>query len=361
MKAAVVPQYDLEDSDEVHPASLIVRSDWPVPSLHDVESRHDEGDVLVQVAASSVNPIDSMLRRGYGRALLEATAQGRSRLPFIPGFDVAGTVVDVGTGVWNWKKGDMVWGGAELFRNGAHAEYIAINQHALAPKPANLTMEEAGSLPFVALTSWRGLVDTAGLSSSTSKRIFINGGSGGIGVFSIQLLKSWGHYVVASCGERNVEKLTKLGCDQVLDYRSPQFQQFLDTPESVDVVLDTVGGAKSEARGLRVVKPGGHYLSLRGPLATMTDSGGLVGGLLGAATTIAQKKLAAFTQDRRHVHVDYVIYKPNGDALREVGKLVEMGRIKPDIDRVFDLGDIREAHQYLEGGHARGKVVIKVM
>jgi hypothetical protein len=91
MKAAVVPQYDLEDSDEVHPASLIVRSDWPVPSLHDVESRHDEGDVLVQVAASSVNPIDSMLRRGYGRALLEATAQGRSRLPFIPGFDVAGT------------------------------------------------------------------------------------------------------------------------------------------------------------------------------------------------------------------------------------------------------------------------------
>jgi NADPH:quinone reductase-like Zn-dependent oxidoreductase len=151
-------------------------------------------------------------------------------------------------------------------------------------------MEEAGSLPFVALTSWRGLVDTAGLSSSTSKRIFINGGSGtlllvptffvlslrakincvcvcgvgGIGVFSIQLLKSWGHYVVASCGERNVEKLTKLGCDQVLDYRSPQFQQFLDTPESVDVVLDTVGGAKSEARGLRVVKPGGHYLSLRG-------------------------------------------------------------------------------------------------
>jgi hypothetical protein len=91
MKAAVVPQYDLEDSDEVHPGSLIVRSDWPVPSLHDVESRHDEGDVLVQVAASSVNPIDSMLRRGYGRALLEATAQGRSRLPFIPGFDVAGT------------------------------------------------------------------------------------------------------------------------------------------------------------------------------------------------------------------------------------------------------------------------------
>lgn len=83
-------------------------------------------------------------------------------------------------------------------------------------------------------------------------------------MFSIQLLKSWGHYVVASCGERNVEKLTKLGCDQVLDYRSPQFQQFLDTPESVDVVLDTVGGAKSEARGLRVVKPGGHYLSLRG-------------------------------------------------------------------------------------------------
>jgi NADPH:quinone reductase-like Zn-dependent oxidoreductase len=249
-------------------------------------------------------------------------------------------------------------------------------------------------------------------------------------VFSIQLLKSWGHFVVASCGERNVEKLTRLGCDQVLDYRSSQFQQFLDVPESVDVVLDTVGGAKSEARGLRVVRPGGHYLSLRGafillhlsllllcrglaaeppttqahrlavppgPLANMTDSGGLVGGLLSAATTIAQKKLAAFTQghlllslclcacacvdarrrisvlalecsrhsardvtDRRHVQVDYVIYKPNGDALREVGKLVEAGRIRPDIDRAFDLDDIREAHQYLESGHARGKVVVKV-
>lgn len=214
----------------------------------------------------------------------------------------------MGTGVWNFKKGDAVWAGAELFRNGAHAEYIAVNQVrwalglALAVNPNPVLVKTPAHPRTEAEESHhgRGGIDPLRRSDQLARAgrhcraLLFNDQTrfhqrrqryagprpphtahrchspwwvveGGIGAFSIQLLKSWNHHVIASCGASNVDKLARLGCDQVIDYQSTEFQQFMDTPESVDVILDTVGGAKNEARGLRIVKPGGHYLSLRGP------------------------------------------------------------------------------------------------
>ncbi len=139
----------------------------------------------------------------------------------------------------------------------------------MAPKPTRLTFEEAASLPFVALTSWRGLVDTAQLKPHAlghqRKKIFINGGSGGVGFFSVQLLKHWGHHVVATCSAHNFGKLQAAGADMVLDYKSQQFEDFvLSSKDCFDVVLDTVGGQHMETISFHMAKQDGHFLSLKG-------------------------------------------------------------------------------------------------
>ncbi|KAL6064307.1 NAD(P)-dependent alcohol dehydrogenase, variant 3 [Balamuthia mandrillaris] len=310
-------------------------------------------DVLVRVHYSSLNPIDVAIRSGYGRELLSKLRT--PSLPCVLGYDCVGTVTKVGTEVWNWAEGDKVWGATDVLRNGCHAEYVAVNEHLLAPLPKTIPEEEAAGIPYVGLTSWRALVDVAKLVPNENKKILVHGGGGGVGYFSLQLLKAWGFSVATTCSTANVAKLQAIlnQNDQIVDYKKEDFTKRLH-PE-FDIILDTVGGIEMETKNLALLKSTGHYLSLKGPLLTETDNSGLFQGLISGANQIAQKKVSSGTK-----RFDYVLYKPNGDALQKITSLVEAKQITGNVDSMYNLNQLQFAHSYFEHHKAHGKVIIKI-
>ncbi len=307
-----------------------------------------EYDVLIQIYAASVNPIDFKIRDGKLRALL------KYRLPLIMGSDLAGVVVAAGAKVTRFKAGDKVYARVSKLRIGTFAEFIAVDQDDVALKPSNLNFEEAASLPLVALTVIQALVDVAKVQAG--QKIFIPAGSGGVGTFAIQFAKTLGAEVATTTSTPNVTWVKTLGADHVIDYRTERFEHELD---EYDVVLDTLGG-ESLDRSFQIVKPGGLVVSIAGPPnARFAQEFGLglffqiLFGWLG-------RKM---TQLSRATGVRYVFLfmKPSGTQLTEIGRLVEQGKIKPVIDRVFSLEQAKEALAYVEAGRSKGKVIISVV
>ena len=190
-----------------------------------------EDDVLVQIRAASVNPLDLKTRDGAYKAILPY------RVPFVLGNDLAGVVVGVGAGVTRFAVGDEVYARADKNRIGTFAELIAVHQDDLAPKPATLTMEEAASIPLVGLTSWQALVERANLQ--TGQKVLIHAGSGGVGTIAIQLAKQLGASVATTTSTANIDLVKDLGADVVVDYKKQAFETVL---HDYDVVLDTLGG-----------------------------------------------------------------------------------------------------------------------
>ncbi|MEV0779117.1 NADP-dependent oxidoreductase [Streptomyces sp. NPDC050428] len=303
-------------------------------------------DVLVRIHAASVNPLDLKLRDGAFKAILPY------RLPLILGNDFAGEVVQAGPAVTRFTVGDEVYARPDKDRIGTFAELIAVHQDDVALKPAGLTMEEAASLPLVALASWQALVDRAQVRPG--QKVLIHAGAGGFGTIAVQLAKELGAYVATTASTAKVDLVKGLGADVVVDYTKQAFETVLD---GYDVVVDTLGG-ETLAKSLQVLKPGGKVIGIAGPpdAAFARELGANVFLRLAMSALSFRTRLRA---KRRHVTYSFLFMKANGDQLRDLTMLVDAGKIRPVVDRVFPFDQTREAMEYVEKGRAKaGKVVI---
>ena len=282
-----------------------------------------DNDVLIEIAATSVNPVDWKLREGHLKGMLQYD------FPFILGLDAAGTIKEVGKNVTKFRIGDNVFTRPDITRNGTYAEYVAVDENLVAKKPENLSFEEAASIPLVGLTSWQCLVDFADIKQGD--KVLIHAGSGGVGSFAIQLAKSFGAWVVTTCSTRNVEFVKSLGADKVIDYRNEDFTQVL---ADMDIVFDTLGG-DIQTQSYDVLKEDGKLVSI----ASQPDQ------------ELAQA---------RKVKAGFVFLEPDGEQLAKIGEMIEQGKIRANVGTVMELKEIQEAHRLSETHHAKGKIVLRV-
>ena len=315
-----------------------------------------QNQVLVKVKASSVNPIDLMKREGYGSAIFEK--QRRQNFPWILGSDFSGNVVSAGNKVKRFKEGDEVWGCTSNASAGTYAEYVVINQDEVNFKPKNLTFEESASLPYVFLTTWSAIIRWAGLRPKDliEKKVFIQGGAGGVGTTAIQLFGYWGSNISSTCSEGNIELLKSLGVNEIIDYRRNSFQEIL---KDYDLVYDLLGDSaldNSIEECCKVLKKdaSSHYITLTHPFIATMDSKGLFLGIP-HALLLRQKLKAAY----KPINVHWSIYRPSLSGLQELTYLAEENIIKPVIDSTYSLSEISKAHEKVATGHSSGKVVIR--
>ena len=332
MKAAVIDRYGSNE--------LVQVKDIAVPVIGPM-------DLLIRVHAASVNPLDVKTRDGALKTLL------KYRFPLVLGNDLSGEVADVGAQVTRFKKGDAVYARLDKERIGTLAEFAVVREGAAALKPTNVTFEEAASLPLVSLTAWQALVAIGKLGAN--QRVLIHAGSGGVGSVAIQLARHLGATVFTTVGQRNMDLVKRLGADVPIDYRSARFE---DVAKDCDVVLDSAGG-DTLVKSFECVKPGGVVVSIGNtPTAAFARSWGLNPIIVLAISVMSRKANAAA---RRHkARYEYLFSRADGAQLSEITRLVERGAIKPLVDKVFPLEQVRDALAYSESGRATGKVVILV-
>lgn len=332
MKALILDRYG--DNDRLR------FGETPDPELRD-------RDVLVQVQAAGVNLFDSKIRSGEFKLILPY------QLPLILGNDVAGIVVRVGPKVRAFKSGDEVYARPHQDRIGTFAELIAMDEADLAMKPKNLTMEEAASIPLVALTAWQALVEQAKLKKG--QKVLIHAGSGGVGTFAIQLAKHLGAAVATTTSTANVDLVKSLGADIVIDYKKGDFEKLLS---GYDVVLNSLGKDTLE-KSLSVLKPGGRLISISGPpdveFARQNGSSWLLQQVTRVMSLGIRRKAR-----RDRVSYSFLFMRANGEQLRRITALIEAGVIRPIVDRVFPFEETNEALAYVETGRSKGKVVVKI-
>lgn len=330
MRAFVVTHYGKEG---------IRAAEVPVPKV-------GNDDVLVQVSAASINPLDKMVRNGEFKQLL------KYKPPFVIGHDVAGVVTQVGPGVRDFKVGDEVYARPRDLRIGTFAEYIAIHQRDVAPKPASLTLHEAGAVPLVALAAWQILVENAHVKPG--QKVLVHAGAGGLGSTVIQLAKHLGAHVATTASGATEALVRDLGADVVIDYTTEDFSQILS---GYDLVLDSLGG-ENLMKSLTVLKPGGLAVGVAGP----PDAGfakqlgalkpfELVMSFLSRKVRRAARKL--------DVRYSFFFMRASGAQLEELGSLYDAGHLRPLIDTTFSFGQTLDALAYIESGKVKaGKVVI---
>ena len=342
MYAAVIENYGDESKFKIDESVIL-----PEPK---------QNQVLVKIKASSVNPIDLMKREGYGSAIFEK--QRRQNFPWILGSDFSGNVVSAGNKVKRFKEGDEVWGCTSNASAGTYAEYVVINQDEVNFKPKNLTFEESASLPYVFLTTWSAIIRWAGLRPKDliEKKVFIQGGAGGVGTTAIQLFRHWGSNISSTCSEGNIELLKSLGVNEIIDYRRDSFQEAL---KDYDLVYDLLGDSvldNSIEECCKVLKKdaSSHYITLTHPFINTMDSKGLFLGIP-HALLLRQKLKAAY----KPINVHWSIYRPSLSGLQELTYLAEENIIKPVIDSTYSLSEIAKAHEKVATGHSSGKVVIR--
>lgn len=305
------------------------------------------GEVIVAIAAASVNPIDVKVRAGAFKAVLPYP------MPLVLGHDLAGTVAAVGPGVTRFAVGDRVFACAGGDRIGTFAERIAIAERDLALIPASLDLLKAAALPLVALTAWQVLVERARLQPG--QRVLIHAGSGGVGTVAIQLAKHLGAHVATTVGTANVELARALGADEVIDYRREEFDQRLS---GFDVVLHTLDAAVLD-RSVKVLKPGGQIISISGPpdpaFAAEVGANWIVRQVLRLASAKIRRKAR-----RAGIDYSFLFMRPDGGQLAEIARLVDAGVIHPVIDQTFTFADTAAALDRSASGRARGKVLIRI-
>ena len=295
----------------------------------------NDSQLLIKVRAAAVNPVDWHFMRGQpyiGRLGMGLRKPTETRL----GVDYAGVVEAVGKNVTKFKVGDEVFGG----RNGALAEYVTVRENGLVVlKPANITFEQAGAVAVAATTALQGLRDKGNLQPGQT--VLINGASGGVGTFAVQIAKALGANVTGVCSTRNVELVKSIGADQVIDYTK---EDFTKRAERYDLVLDNVGNhSLSDTRG--VLKPTGRYV--------------MVGGQAGRWLDPLPRAFGAMVQSRFvDQPMSFFIAELNIKDLIFLRDLMANGKVTPVIDRTYKFGEAAEAIRYLEAGRARGKVVV---
>ena len=305
------------------------------------------GEVVVAIAAASVNPLDVKLRDGEFKAILPYG------MPLILGNDLAGVVVAVGSGVRRFKVGDEVFARPDKDRIGAFAQRIAIAEADLALKPATVSMVEAAALPLVSLTAWQALVERAQVKPR--QKVLIQAGSGGVGTVAIQLAKHLGASVATTSGGDNIGLVRSLGADIAIDYRKDDFAKRLS---GYDVVLHSLGADMLE-KSLSVLKPGGKLISISGPpdpaFAREIGANWVVRQLLRLLSLKVRRRAMKLGVD-----YSFLFMRADGAQLAEVAKLVDAGAIRPVIDQVFAFDETPAAMDRVASGRSRGKVVIQV-
>ena len=304
MKAAIIRDYD----------TPIEIADIDPPALKD-------DSVLIAVHAASVNPIDYILQSGAMKDNIPLA------FPHVMGFDVSGEITQVGTDVAGFKVGDAVFARANQQDAGAIAQTARLKADEMALKPANISHEDAASVPLAGLTAWQALISKAKLKSGD--KVLIHAGSGGVGTLAIQIAKHFGAHVATTCSPRNADLVRDLGADVVIDYHSQAFDEELS---DYDIVFDMLGG-ETLNRSFKVLKKGGTLVSIKGQ-----DTGGLAA--------------------QHGVRFEWFLMEPDGAMLADLAKLMEDGIVRPVVDRVYPMSETTDAYAALKDGHAVGKMTL---
>ncbi|HKS57134.1 MAG TPA: NAD(P)-dependent alcohol dehydrogenase [Steroidobacteraceae bacterium] len=296
-----------------------------------------DDQLLVKVHAAALNPLDWHTMRGSPYLMRLSSGLGSPHDARV-GVDFAGTVEAVGKSVTHFKPGDEVFGGAD----GAVAEYVVVREsRAVTLKPANITFEQAASVPVAAITALQGLRDKGGIKAG--QKVLINGASGGVGTFAVQIAKHYGAEVTGVCSTRNVELVRSLGADHVVDYTKDDFTK---SGEQYDIILDNVSNRSlSELRD--VLKPTGHLVIVG------AEKGDWIGPLM---PVIKASVVAPFVDQK----MGFFIARLEPADLQLLGDLMGSGALTPVIDRRYAFDDAAKAMEYLEGGRARGKVIVNI-
>jgi NADPH:quinone reductase-like Zn-dependent oxidoreductase len=311
-----------------------------LPEIKDTE-------VLVEVHAAGVNPLDYKIRDGEFKLILPYS------LPLVMGNDLAGVVTKVGAKVRTFKAGDEVFARPTQNQIGTFAEYIAVEQADLALKPKSLSMVEAASVPLAALTAWQALFEIAKVRKGD--KVFIQAGSGGVGIFAIQLAKHAGATVATTASAANADLVKALGADVIIDYRSKDFSEIL---KGYDVALNSQDTA-TLMKSIGILKPGGRLVSISGPpdpaFARKIGANFIVRQVIG----LLSGKTRKFAK-RRGVDYTFLLMQANGAQLSEIAKLFDSGTLRTVVDRVFPFLQTNEALAYVETGRVKGKVVTQI-
>ncbi|WP_337044019.1 NADP-dependent oxidoreductase [Emticicia sp. 17c] len=311
MKAIVLKEFgDVEN--------LIVE-EVPTPIINDNE-------VLVQVKAISINPVDMKTRSGKALA-----ARLKTESPIILGWDISGVITQVGSKVTDFKEGDEVFGMVNFPGHGkAYAEYVAAPATQLAIKPQNISHQEAAAATLAALTAWKALETHAQIQAG--QRLLVHAAAGGVGHYAVQMAKHFGAYVIGTSSAANKDFVLSLGADEHIDYKAQPFEEVVN---ELDVVLDAVGGDNIE-RSFEVVKKGGIVITL-----PSNTSEGIV-------EKARQKGIKGM----------FFMVDSDGEAMRKIASLLEQGVVKSHVSAVYSFNDIQKAHQQIATGSTRGKIVI---
>ena len=280
------------------------------------------GEVLVQVAATSFNPVDAGIRAGYLRQVFPIS------LPHIPGIDVAGTVVALGAGVTGWAVGDQVIGFLSMVSDGAAAEFVTAPAEVLAPAPTTIPLAHAAAIPAAAQTAWQALFDHAGLRSG--QRVLINGAGGGVGGFAVQLAKRAGAFVIATASPRSADAVRTQGADQIIDYTATTPAEAITEP--VDAVLNLVSATEAEMNALT---------------GLIRDNGAIV--------TTATPTLGDAARGVRAVSMQL---RTDAEELGNLAKLVGAGELRVEISATYPLSEAATVHELSATGRIRGKVLL---
>ncbi|MCP3977727.1 MAG: NADP-dependent oxidoreductase [bacterium] len=292
--------------------------------------RADRGEVLLRVVSAGVNPVDAMICAGGFDGLMPHD------FPLIPGWDVAGSVEELGEGVSSVRKGDRVWALARKasIQWGCYAEYVAVPESSLAPMPAKLLFEEAAAMPLAGLTAYQCLSAMGGIGGGS--RVLIHGAGGGVGHLAVQLARHAGAAVYATTGSDKLDFVFGLGAAGVIDYSREDFREAMGRlcPEGVDLVVDLVGGDVT-AHSLEVLREDGRLIS-----------------------TVEEPDAEA--AHKRGVRTRFLWAEADGEQLTHLAQLVDEKVLRPHVEKIYSLNDAAEAHRRVREGHTRGKLVLNL-
>ncbi len=307
--------------DKFGPSSVMELREIPIPKI-------GADQLLVEVVSAGINPIDWKIRNGL------MSARYGEEFPMVLGFDASGVVAETGDNITEFQPGDLVFARSDVGAGGCYAEYAALNASTVVLKPDNLNHEDAAAMPLAALTALNGLRDVGRVESG--QRVLINGASGGVGIYAVQIAKNMGAHVTAVCSERNLELVKELGADQCIDY---QAQNPLEMDESWDVIYDAVGVLKyAEAR---------EQLTPQGVYMTLVPVEGIDFFFLGQTEI---KPRGGY----------FLVWAPTAADLAVLSNWVKQEKLRSVIDSVFPLAQVRAAHERSQTERAVGKIVLQI-
>ncbi|XP_015603922.1 reticulon-4-interacting protein 1, mitochondrial isoform X2 [Cephus cinctus] len=326
-------------------------------------------EVLIKVEASSVNPIDVAMMKGYGAMALNLMRKAKNvnninssgiEFPLIMGRDFSGVVISKGHGVGDrLKLGDKVWGVVSIEQQGCHSSHVVVDNSMVNPRPENLSYIEAASILYAGLTAWSALWWCGGLSYKTSiatrmnRRMLVLGGSGGVGTLAIQLLKAWNMHVITTCSSDAVNVLKKLGADVVIDYKQDDADRKIFEEGPYDIILDCCN------QGIEQAKAKGYqhesYITLNSPLLKNLDEHGLIGGMIRNISDFCKHNLP---KAENKSTLKWAFFTPSSEGLNMIQEFVENGKLVPVVKKVYPFQELPKAYERVSLGHLRGKIVI---